>query len=183
MVPLRRLASLEVRRSFESRPTLNLEDIESGTGRVIGKLALSEGDQLIRFDRGQVLFSRLRPYLAKSVLVESPMHGTGELLPIRTGPLLNERYLLLVTLSRRWIDWAVANSYGAKMPRTSWDALADFEVPLLALDEQEALVERLESRLRAAREVRQLAESIAARATAGISGLIGNEIFGAPPAR
>jgi len=47
-----------------------LENIESWSGRFIQTETIFEGDG-VAFDKGDILFGKLRPYLAKAYLVES----------------------------------------------------------------------------------------------------------------
>ncbi|MGI8756716.1 MAG: restriction endonuclease subunit S [Acidimicrobiales bacterium] len=123
---------------------LTLDQIESGAARLVGNLNEAESSGGIRFQPGDVLFSKLRPYLAKSLLVDRPMHGTGELLAMKVGPELDARFLLYTTLSQPWLDRADLTAYGSKMPRTSWEAMADIQLPELALDQQRRIVDFLD---------------------------------------
>jgi type I restriction enzyme S subunit len=119
--------------------------VQSGTGRLVEAVAKSGPDGQIRFEPGDVLFSKLRPYLAKSALVAEPSHGTGELLAMTSNPLLlDPRYLLYLTLSRTWIDLAVLTSYGTKMPRTSWEAMSNHLVPVTDVTEQRRIADFLD---------------------------------------
>jgi type I restriction enzyme S subunit len=145
---LRHVASLRVEPSTAPRPLLNLDQIESGTGRLIDALRTSEPDGAIRFEPGDVLFSKLRPYLAKSVLVTTPMHGTGELLPIVANPeAIDHRFLFYVTLGRPWLDHAEMTSYGTKMPRTSCEAMRNFVLPNISLGDQRRIADLLDDQV------------------------------------
>jgi type I restriction enzyme S subunit len=144
---LRHAVRLRVEPATEARPLLNLEQIETGTGRVLGDLGISGPFGSIRFEPGDVLFSKLRPYLAKSVRVQSPMHGTGELLAMTPGPSIDSRYLMYVTLSTPWLETASLTAYGTKMPRTSWEAMADFRLPDLQLDHQQRIADFLDDQV------------------------------------
>lgn len=144
---LRHAVRLRVEPSLDARPLLNLEQIESGTGRVLGDLSVSAPAGAIRFEPGDVLFSKLRPYLAKSVRAQEPMHGTGELLAMVPGPRIDSRYLLYLTLSSPWLEAASLTAYGTKMPRTSWEAMADFRLPDVPLDHQRRVADFLDDQV------------------------------------
>ena len=133
--------------SIETLPLIQLEDIESGRARIVGEGNWGAPDGQNRFRPGDVLFSKLRPYLAKCLLVTTDAHGTGELLCLRPGPQLDARYLLYLTLSRPWIDHAVLTSYGTKMPRTSWEKVAEFGIPDIEVDEQRRIADFLDDRV------------------------------------
>jgi type I restriction enzyme S subunit len=128
-------------------PFIALEHLESGTGRLLPGVELEgkDADDSVAHQAGDVRFGKLRPYLAKSFVAEGPGAGSGELLVLRPGPRLLSRYLGYVTLSRPFVDWAVATSYGVKMPRTSWDAIGSFEIDPPALDEQRRIVDFLDA--------------------------------------
>ena len=144
---LRRVVSHVVVPSSEPRPTLSLDIIESGSGRLLGEPALASNDGQIAFEPGDVLFNKLRPYLAKSYLVEQPMQGSGELLVMRASPRLDPRFLFYVTLSTRWLNHATQSSYGLKMPRTSWDELASFKLHVPSLVEQRRIADFLDNQV------------------------------------
>ena len=133
--------------SEERLPSVQLEHVGSGNGELTGELVLAQPDGMVRFRPGDVLFSKLRPYLAKSLLVDSDLHGSSEFLCLRPGPDLDPRFLMYLTLSQLWLDRAILTSYGAKMPRTSWEAMADLALPDLVLAEQRRIADFLDDRV------------------------------------
>jgi len=54
---------------------------------------------------------------------------------------------MYLTLSQLWLDRAILTSYGAKMPRTSWEAMADLALPDLVLAEQRRIADFLDDRV------------------------------------
>ncbi|WP_330247282.1 hypothetical protein OHA33_34000 [Streptomyces sp. NBC_00562] len=141
-------------------PFLGLEDLASGTGRLlVNELPLKAAEDSIRHKSGDVLFSKLRPYLAKSHLPQVPGTGTAELLVLRPGGLIDAKFLLYVTLSQPWVEWANTTAYGTKMPRTSWELIGDYRTWLPPLEEQRRIAGFLDietariDQLAAAREV------------------------------
>jgi type I restriction enzyme S subunit len=127
-------------------PFVGLEDIGSGTGSLItGELPLKAALDSVLHRPGDVLFSKLRPYLAKSYKPESRGSGTGELLVLRPQQCIDSRFLLYVTLSSPWLEWAVTTSYGTKMPRTSWEAMSEYRLNLPTLDEQRRIADFLDA--------------------------------------
>ena len=157
-VPLRRVARLSVAPSTERRPLLTLEAIEGGTGRIVGETPESSPEGQVAYEPGDVLFSKLRPYLSKSVLVNEPMHGTGELLAIRPGDALDQKFLFYVTLSTGWVEHSTRTAYGLKMPRTSWDALADYRLRVPPCEEQRRITDFLDDQVTRIDEIVALRE-------------------------
>lgn len=158
-------------------PFLGLEDLESGTGRLlVDELPLKAAEDSVKHNVGDVLFSKLRPYLAKSYLPKEPGTATGELLVLRPSSKVNPRYLFYVTLSRPWIEWANATAYGTKMPRTSWDLLGEYRMWLPPLEEQRRIADFLDaetSRIdRLTQILSRLVETLSERRAAGVMAAI-----------
>lgn len=123
----------------EALPFYALEHIESGTGRLLPGVEISAAadDTSVLHRRGDVRFGKLRPYLAKSLLMAERGAGSGELLVLRPRrDAMDSKYLHYLTLSRPFVEWATATSYGVKMPRTNWDSLASFECDVPRFDDQ-----------------------------------------------
>jgi type I restriction enzyme S subunit len=133
----------------EALPFYALEHVESGTGRLLpdAEIEPKEDDTSVLHCPGDVRFGKLRPYLAKALLMTAHGCGSGELLVLRPRPGVAPRYLHYVTLSRPFIDWATATSYGVKMPRTNWESLAAFDVKFPRLGEQVRVCDLLDEKL------------------------------------
>lgn len=127
--------------------TLNLDQVESGTGKVIKKIAMpiSEiGSSTHGFDERHVLYSKLRPYLNKVVLPDSRGLATTELVPLLPDPeRLDREYLAYYLRSKRFVDWVSAQVAGAKMPRVSMQLFWEHEIPLPPLDHQKRIAATL----------------------------------------
>jgi type I restriction enzyme S subunit len=129
-----------------ARPFIGLEDVESGTGKLlVDDLPLVAAEDSVLHRPGDVLFGRLRPYLAKSYLPTVSGTATGELLVLRPGPAVDPRFLLYVTLASPWLEWAEATSYGTKMPRTSWEAVGEYRMWLPSPAEQRRIADFLDA--------------------------------------
>lgn len=132
----------------EPRPFVALENIESGTGRLAASAELVEREApdvgAATVEPGDVLFGKLRPYLAKTWLVDRPVYASTELLCLRPRPGVDSRWLAYLLASNQILDWAVASSDGTKMPRTSWDKLAECRVDVPPLSHQRAIADYLD---------------------------------------
>ena len=124
-----------------------LEQIESWTGKV-RYINLTNGStsQLKKFERNDVLFSKLRPYLAKVVLALEGGGCVGELLVLRSKDSLelDQKYLAHFLRAKPIIDAIDGSTFGAKMPRASWDFIGNLLLPLPPPDEQAAIVKYLD---------------------------------------
>jgi type I restriction enzyme, S subunit len=119
---------------------LELEDLESGSGRILNRHnTLEVGSAVTLFKRGDVLFGKLRPYLEKYWEAEFDGKCTGEILAFKPQRIAS-RFLFYCLGSRWFIERCNALAYGAKMPRVSWSTqLSQFNFPLPPLPEQQRI--------------------------------------------
>ena len=130
---------------------LNLDQIESQSGKILKKIMAdvsTAGSSTQAFDTGNVLYSKLRPYLNKVVCPDSYGVATTELVPLRPNPeLLDRQYLTNYLRSKSFVSWVSIQVAGAKMPRVSMKVFWDNEIPLPPLPLQQkfaAIVESVE---------------------------------------
>lgn len=118
---------------------MGLEHIESWTGkRVEDESASSEGIAT-RFVKDDVLFGKLRPYLAKVYLAESEGMATTEALVLVSEPALVPSFLKHLLLSDKFINAVSGSTYGAKMPRANWEFIGGLPILLPSLAEQQQI--------------------------------------------
>ena len=118
---------------------LNLDMIESGTGLIISKLRqdIEETISVTPFDEGNVLFSKLRPYLNKVVLPDEKGLATTELVPLRPDPeKLNKVFFTYLLRSDQFVQFANDIAGGTKMPRMPLTELRKFQCILPSLESQ-----------------------------------------------
>lgn len=96
------------------------------------------------FSCGDVLFGKLRPYLAKAARPDFKGVCTTELVVIQPGPSLDQRYLFYCLLSRGFVRWMNSLTYGTKMPRVGPEQLATAAISLPPRDEQRAIADFLD---------------------------------------
>lgn len=145
-----RVASLVTHcQSSDERPLLSLDQVESGTGRLVPTAEVPVGRPpetgYAEARPGDVLFGKLRPYLAKSFLVDRPSYASTEFLCLRPLPGTDSRWLAYVSQSRPFVEWATATADGTKMPRTSWERLRGFRVVIPPLAQQRAIADFLDT--------------------------------------
>ncbi len=126
---------------------LTLDQIESGSGRVdqrVYGLASDASPSTFVFDEGNVLYSKLRPYLNKVVCPDTNGIATTELVPLRPLPdELNREYLCFYLRSPQFVSWASAQVDGAKMPRMKMKSFWAHEMPVPPIDDQKRIAHLL----------------------------------------
>lgn len=124
---------------------LALEHVEGKTGRILLDEAAEFDSSVKLFKANDVLFGRLRPYLAKVALPDFDGVCVGELMVLRSDQQeLSPRYLQLRLLTPDFIDLVDGSTQGAKMPRANWSFVGDVKVAFPPLPEQDAIVAHID---------------------------------------
>ena len=118
---------------------IGLEHIESWTGQLFIQDQPENVESVVnQFESGDVLFGKLRPYLAKVARPEFDGVSTGEILALYPMKY-SQIYLYYSLLNKVYIQWVDTFTYGTKMPRVSPDQVSNSFVPLPPLPEQRAI--------------------------------------------
>ena len=132
---------------------IGLENIEPRTGRLAREIkgndtmnfSMDNGNRSsgIYFECGDVLFGKLRPYLAKAWIAEFPGRCTTEVF-VMTPHAIDPRFLRSVLLSSTFIDSVDASTFGSKMPRAEWSFVGNLPVPAPDRERSRAIADRLD---------------------------------------
>lgn len=130
--------------------SLDLEDIEKDTGKITNHCLACDrtisGDK-VKFKTGNILYSKLRPYLKKVLVAPADGICSSEIVPfVMYGNIEPEyaRYFLISPFADGIVNSA---SYGVKMPRVSTDTMTSLCFPLPPLAEQKRIVAKIEELL------------------------------------
>ena len=127
---------------------LDLEDIEKDTGRILTKLKKEDRDSSSSkrcFKSGQILYSKLRPYLNKVLIADEDGFCTSEIMPIALYGNMAPDYMRRCLMSPYFLAYANQCAYGCKMPRLSTGDGKKALVSIPPLAEQHRIVEAIEA--------------------------------------
>ena len=127
---------------------LDLEDIEKDTGIVLQKVRKAKRNSISTkhlFHKGQVLYSKLRPYLNKVVLADEDGYCTSEILPLDFQENIIPQYARYYLMSPTFLQYTNKCSYGVKMPRLGTVDGKKTIITLPPLAEQKRIVKAIET--------------------------------------
>ncbi|MDA5640022.1 MULTISPECIES: restriction endonuclease subunit S [Agrobacterium] len=118
---------------FRSMPLIAPNHIESCTGRLLGLETAAEqgaesGKYLCR--RGDVIYSKIRPALAKAVIAPTDTLCSADMYPMRGRIGLSQEYLFWLLLTPEFTGWAVLEADRVAMPKINRESLAGLRLPV-----------------------------------------------------
>lgn len=119
-------------------PYIALEHIEGFSGKRIKTDNVYEVDGAIVAHSGEILFGKLRPYLAKVYKVEEETYVSSEF-AVFSAETIDNQYLKWYMLSYGFLDTVNASTYGTKMPRANIDFIKNMYIPVFDVQEQEKI--------------------------------------------
>ncbi len=182
-------AAVDYGKTFKAEPgeipaqtwVLELEDIEKDTSRIVARLTQDERQSKStknRFDTGDVLYGKLRPYLNKVVIADAPGCCTTEIIPLKAGAQLDNRYLFYWLRHPDFLAYVEAESHGLNMPRLGTEMGKAAPFVLAPRNEQTRIADKLDAvlaRVDACRDrldriptiLKRFRQSVLAAATSG----------------
>jgi type I restriction enzyme S subunit len=135
---------------FASMPHINGESMESNTGRLLSNYRRAKDDGVAsgkyHFREGAVLYSKIRPYLRKTVVV--PFEGicSADVYAINEiDERLDARFLKYSLLAPAFTNYANTLSGRTRMPKLNQKQLFAFNLPFPTKREQHRIVAYLDS--------------------------------------
>jgi type I restriction enzyme, S subunit len=139
-----RKQKIDPRKNSQPLFCIELEHIDQGTGRLIGSSETSQTSSIKSvFQKGDVLFGKLRAYLRKYWLADKDGVCSTEIWALIANPsLIIKEYLFQLVQMDGFIE-AASMAYGTHMPRTDWNVVKNCEFSVPELPEQTAIAEIL----------------------------------------
>ena len=124
---------------------LDLEDIEKG-GNIIDFKTVrdcdAKGDKTF-FQKGNILYSKLRPYLLKILVAPADGICTPEIVPFEVYGDINAEYIVMFLKSPYIDNYINSITYGVKMPRVGTETMVNLLIPLPPLAEQYRIISQI----------------------------------------
>ena len=127
--------------------SLDLEEIEKGTGRLLCRKYAGEKTSTSSkhvFSKGMILYSKLRTYLNKVLVADREGVCTSEIIPIALYDNITPEYVRLVLMSPYFLAYTASKDYGVKMPRIGTSDARAALIPLPPINEQGRIVAKVE---------------------------------------
>jgi len=149
---------------FANLPHVSAENIESLTGRLLNIRSAKEDGMTsgkYLFDAGDILYSKLRPYLRKVAKPDFDGLCSADMYPIKTDEsVLSMDFLKLLLTSNLFTDYANEKSARSRMPKLNREQLFDFEFSLPTLEKQNQCVVLIGSFFALSEQASEAAKSI-----------------------
>lgn len=126
-------------KTSEKTNVISLENIESWTGKYVASATEFDSDS-ISFEKDDLLFGKLRPYLAKVYLATNSGQALGDIYVLRANELMTPEYFQYILLSAKFIDYVNSSTNGTKMPRANWEFIGSISIYLPDKNEQLEIV-------------------------------------------
>lgn len=123
---------------------IGLENIQSKTGQFLNTNTKFEGEG-VSFNVNDILYGKLRPYLAKVYLSHFQGSAVGDFFVFRPTQNLNPEFAFHRILSHGFIEITNSSTYGAKMPRVSWEFISNLYLPFPDKKEQEEIAHYIQN--------------------------------------
>lgn len=124
------------------------DHIESETGRLLERATAAAQGAIsgkYLFAAGDVLYSKIRPYLRKAVLADGTGLCSADMYPLRPQPGTNPKFLLAVMLGESFSRFASAVSMRSGFPKINRQEMAEYQLAWPLPDEQNRIADIIES--------------------------------------
>lgn len=133
---------------YRGWPLIAPDHIESVTGRLLAIQTAAEQNAIsgkYAFEPGDVLYSKIRPYLRKAVLADCVGLCSADMYPLRPSSGLDSRFLLALILGEDFSRFASAVSMRSGFPKINREEFGEYETVLPPFEEQRCIAATLDA--------------------------------------
>lgn len=142
-------------------PHIAPDNIEKGTGQLLEYQTIEESkvkSPKHYFKKGQILYSKIRPYLSKVIIAEFEGLCSADMYPIETD--LDAKYLFWYMLSPFFVEKASTAGSRSVLPKINKKELGNIPIPVPPKETQKKIVRIIESALSREKQTIGYLESI-----------------------
>ena len=147
--------------NYQNYPHIAPDNIEKRSGRLLEYHTIGEDgvkSSKHRFYAGQILYSKIRPYLSKVVIAEFDGLCSADMYPIEAKE--NARYLYYYMLSETFLEQISSAGSRSVLPKINQKELSAITVPMTSNTEQAEIVRILDSLLAKEQQAKEAAEAV-----------------------
>lgn len=140
-------------------PHIAPDNIEKKTGRLLEYRTIEEDNVKSakhKFCPNQILYSKIRPYLSKVVMVDFEGLCSADMYPIETE--LETKYLYWYMLSQKFVDYASNCGSRSVLPKINQKELGKIPVPVVGREEQKEIVKIIDKLIEAEKSVEEISD-------------------------
>lgn len=149
---------------FQSYPHIAPDNIEKKTGKLLYYNSVAEDNVKSgkhRFYAGQILYSKIRPYLSKVIIAEFDGLCSADMYPIEAKG--NTRFLWYYMLSEHFVYQASTAGSRTVLPKINQKELSKLKINMPTLSEQTEIVRIIDDLLAKEQQAKELAENALAK--------------------
>lgn len=127
---------------YRKMPLIAPDHIESGSGRLLDIRSAEQqgaisGKYLV--DPGDVVYSKIRPYLRKVYLAEFPALCSADMYPLKPRPGVDANFIVSTLLGQDFTNFAIGASMRSGIPKINRTELAGFSLAVPPSGEQQRI--------------------------------------------
>lgn len=127
---------------YASMPNVGPENVEAGTGQLLGSetaatLGLISGKY--QFKRGDIVYSKIRPYLRKVWLADFDGLCSADMYPLTVNEGFDSRFVSLFLLSDQFTNQVTASQARTGIPKVNREQLIRCSIVKMPIAEQRAI--------------------------------------------
>lgn len=142
---------------FLKYPHIAPDNIEKNTGKILAYRTIEEDNVKSakhRFYPGQIIYSKIRPYLSKLIIADFEGLCSADMYPIETD--LDTKYLYYYMLSDTFVYFASNAGSRSVLPKINQEELGKINVPVCNINEQKQIVKILDNLLEKESKIEEL---------------------------